>query len=243
MIPRSVGGTWNSGSTGGRKYIVLRIMEIPPYSPGAWQAAVAGYAGEIRRIGHERSPFWLLVRTFASAACEADDPESFYDVLDTGFARELTEQDEVRFDEVLSNYLDQATAILVAISEAYNEEDEEKAEAVTDEAISGILAGLKDAGIHTMADSDLIEVAVNILNTRLALYEVPVDENFGLDSLNGISDEEERNILEPFVSFILEDYKTIEDQEERFALLMQILFDTLWALFYLGLEEDEEESE
>ncbi|EQA45583.1 hypothetical protein LEP1GSC050_3871 [Leptospira broomii serovar Hurstbridge str. 5399] len=216
-------------------------MEIARYSPEAWQNAVASYAGEIRRIGHEKSPFWLIVRTFASAACEADDPESFYDDLDAGFTRELTEEDEYRFDEALSNVLDQSTEILVAISEAYNEEDEERAEAVTDEAISGILGGLKDAGIQTMADSDLIEVAIRILNTRLALYEISVDESFSLDSLKGISDEEERSILEPFVSFLLEDYKSIEDQEERFALLMQILFDTLWALFYLGLEEDAEE--
>ncbi|EPG73291.1 hypothetical protein LEP1GSC058_3891 [Leptospira fainei serovar Hurstbridge str. BUT 6] len=216
-------------------------MEIARYSPEAWQNAVAGYAGEIRRIGHEKSPFWLVVRTFASAACEADDPESFYDDLDAGFTRELTEEDEYRFDEALSNVLDQSTEILVAISEAYNEEDEERAEAVTDEAISGILAGLKDAGIQTMADSDLIGVAIRILNTRLALYEIPVDESFSLDSLKAISDEEERSILEPFVFFLLEDYKSIEDQEERFALLMQILFDTLWALFYLGLEEDEED--
>ncbi|EQA38789.1 hypothetical protein LEP1GSC047_0119 [Leptospira inadai serovar Lyme str. 10] len=216
-------------------------MEIARYSPEAWQNAVAGYAGEIRRIGHEKSPFWLVVRTFASAACEADDPESFYDDLDAGFTRELTEEDEYRFDEALSNVLDQSTEILVAISEAYNEEDEERAEAVTDEAISGILGGLKDAGIQTMADSDLIGVAIRILNTRLSLYEIPVDDSFSVDSLKAISEEEERNILEPFVSFLLEDYKSIEDQEERFALLMQILFDTLWALFYLGLEEDAED--
>lgn len=219
---------------------ILRNMEIPPYSPATWRAVVSAYASEILRIGHERSPFWLAVRSFASAACESDDPEPFYDDLDSGFKRELTEEDEQRFDDALSAFLDQATSILIAISEAYSDENEDRSEEITDEAISGLLSGLNDAGVQTMLDNELIEIAVRVLNLRLNYHNIPVDQNFGISTLNAIPDPEERRILEPFVSFLSEDFKTIEDREERFAILMQILFDTLWALFYLSLEEDEE---
>lgn len=215
-------------------------MEIPSYSPSDWRATVAGYAEEILRIGHQKSPFWIAVRTFFSAACETDDPEPFYDDLDSGFKRELTEEDESRLDEALSSFWDQATAVLIAISEAYSDEDEERSEEITDEAISGLLSGLNDAGVKTMSDAELLEIAVLVLNSRLNFHNVPVEKDFSIKSLNSIPDLEERRILEPFVTFLIEDFKTIEDREERFALLMQILFDTLWALFYLGLEEDEE---
>ncbi|TGK06752.1 hypothetical protein EHO59_01045 [Leptospira semungkisensis] len=217
-------------------------MEIPTYSPSEWRAAVSRYANEILRIGHEKSPFWLAVRTFVSASCESDDPEPFYDDLDSGFKRELTEEDEERLDQVLSSFLDHATAVLIAISEAYSDEDEDKSEEITDEAISGLLSGLNDAGVKTMSDNELLEIAVIVLNTRLNFHNVPAEEKFSLKTLNAIPDMEERKILEPFATFLLEDYQAVEDREERFALLMQILFDTLWALFYLGLEEDEEES-
>lgn len=215
-------------------------MEIPSYSPASWRAAVSEYAAEILRVGHERSPFWLTVRSFASAACEGDDPEPFYDDLDSGFKRELTEEEEQRFDDILSSFLDQATAVLIAISEAYSDEDEERSEEITDEAISGLLSGLNDAGVKTMLDNELIEIAVRVLNLRLNYHNIPVDKEFSLSILNSIPDPEERRILEPFVTFLAEDFQTIEDREERFALLMQILFDTLWAIFYLSLEEDEE---
>lgn len=215
-------------------------MEIPSYSLSDWRATVAKYAEEILRIGHEKSPFWIAVRTFVSAACETDDPEPFYDDLDSGFKRELTEEDEARLDEVLSSFWDQATAVLIAISEAYSDEDEDRSEEITDEAISGLLSGLNDAGVKTMSDAELLEIAVLVLNSRLNYHNVPVESNFSIKSLNSIPDLEERRILEPFVTFLIEDFKTVEDREERFALLMQILFDTLWALFYLGLEEDEE---
>ncbi|TGK02737.1 hypothetical protein EHQ53_12815 [Leptospira langatensis] len=215
-------------------------MEIPSYSPSEWRAAVSGYASEILRIGHEKSPFWLAVRTFASVACESDDPEPFYDDLDSGFKRELTEEDEERLDQALSAFLDHATAVLIAISEAYSDEDEDRSEEITDEAISGLLSGLNDAGVKTMSDNELLEIAVTVINTRLNFHNVPAEEKFSLKTLNAIPDLEERKILEPFVSFLIEDYQSVEDREERFALLMQILFDTLWALFYLGLEEDEE---
>ncbi|PJZ77581.1 hypothetical protein [Leptospira neocaledonica] len=215
-------------------------MEIPSYSPSSWRATVARFAEEILRIGHQKSPFWITVRTFVSASCETDDPEPFYDDLDSGFKRELTEEDEARLDEVLSSFWDQATAVLIAISEAYSDEDEEKSEEITDEAISGLLSGLNDAGVKTMSDGELLEIAVLVLNSRLNFHNVPVEKEFSIKSLNSIPDLEERRILEPFVTFLIEDFKTVEDREERFALLMQILFDTLWALFYLGLEEDEE---
>ncbi|TGL60632.1 hypothetical protein [Leptospira sarikeiensis] len=215
-------------------------MEIPSYSLSDWRAAVSKYAEEILRVGHEKSPFWIAVRTFVSASCETDDPEPFYDDLDSGFKRELTEEDEARLDEALSVFWDQATAVLIAISEAYSDEDEERSEEITDEAISGLLSGLNDAGVKTMSDGELLEIAVLVLNIRLNYHNVPVEKTFTVKSLNSIPDLEERKILEPFVTFLIEDFQTVEDREERFALLMQILFDTLWALFYLGLEEDEE---
>ncbi|MGJ4746179.1 hypothetical protein ACQV5M_07460 [Leptospira sp. SA-E8] len=215
-------------------------MEIPSYSLSDWRASVARFAEEILRVGHEKSPFWITVRTFVSASCETDDPEPFYDDLDSGFKRELTEEDEARLDEALSSFWDQATAVLIAISEAYSDEDEERSEEITDEAISGLLSGLNDAGVKTMSDAELLELAVLVINSRLNFHNVPVEANFSIKSLNSIPDLEERKILEPFVTFLIEDFKTVEDREERFALLMQILFDTLWALFYLGLEEDEE---
>lgn len=136
--------------------------------------------------------------------------------------------------------MDQATAVLIAISEAYSDEDEERSEEITDEAISGLLSGLNDAGVKTMLDNELIEIAVRVLNLRLNYHNIPADKEFSLSTLNSIPDPEERRILEPFVTFLAEDFQTIEDREERFALLMQILFDTLWAIFYLSLEEDEE---
>ncbi|PJZ25817.1 hypothetical protein CH352_01710 [Leptospira hartskeerlii] len=215
-------------------------MEIPSYSLSDWRATVAKYAEEILRIGHEKSPFWIAVRTFVSAAYETDDPEPFYDDLDSGFKRELTEEDEARLDEALSSFWDQATAVLIAISEAYSDEDEDRSEEITDEAISGLLSGLNDAGVKTMSDAELLEIAVLVINSRLNFHNVPVEANFSIKSLNSIPDLEERRILEPFVTFLIEDFKNVQDREERFALLMQILFDTLWALFYLGLEEDEE---
>ncbi|EMK01433.1 MULTISPECIES: hypothetical protein [unclassified Leptospira] len=215
-------------------------MEIPSYSLSDWRTSVARYAEEILRIGHQKSPFWIAVRTFVSASCETDDPEPFYDDLDSGFKRELTEEDEARLDEALSYFWDQATAVLIAISEAYSDEDEERSEEITDEAISGLLSGLNDAGVKTMSDAELLEIAVLVINSRLNFHNVPVEKEFSVKSLNSIPDLEERRILEPFVTFLIEDFKNVEDREERFALLMQILFDTLWALFYLGLEEDEE---
>lgn len=215
-------------------------MEIPSYSLSDWRTSVARYAEEILRIGHQKSPFWIAVRTFVSASCETDDPEPFYDDLDSGFKRELTEEDEARLDEALSYFWDQATAVLIAISEAYSDEDEERSEEITDEAISGLLSGLNDAGVKTMSDAELLEIAVLVINSRLNFHNVPVEKEFSVKSLNSIPHLEERRILEPFVTFLIEDFKNVEDREERFALLMQILFDTLWALFYLGLEEDEE---
>ncbi|PJZ69733.1 hypothetical protein CH373_11185 [Leptospira perolatii] len=218
-------------------------MELAQFSSEAWRLAVSDYVREIKKVGHEKSPFWLLVRTFASVATEADDPESFYDDLDSGFIRELTEGEENNFDLALSHYLSLATSVLVSISEAYNEENEELCETLTDEIINGILGGLADQGLETMNDSDLLNVTIRILHARLSLYDIPIEETFSVATLDKIPNEEERDILEPLVGFLLEEYKEMEDPEDRFVSLMQILFDTLWTLFYLGLEEGEEELE